>query len=300
MTASLVAAAVAALLLADPFALLGPSMLTSSDRRAVERGEVVSDTIDGLTGQVGVFAVTRIDTAPESLVVNARAIENLKQSSFVTGIKRFSTPPVIEDLDTLVLPSKELQSAAACKPGSCSLKLTATEAEQLRVAASIRDSFRDQRVQMEFRRIVLARALEYLAANARELAPLVKVEPRAGTESFLYWSQETYGAGKPVVVVTHLNILPPSPSGDAAAIVIGKQVFASHYMTGALAVTAITSDPASGERFLVYRNVTSLDLLGGVLGPIRRLVLESRLRRDVPGIMKKLRARLESNERPAR
>jgi hypothetical protein len=299
MAASFLAAAVAAALLVEPFSLLAPAALSGTERRAVERGEVVSRTIGGLSGQVGVYAVSRINAAPESLVVRARAIEDLKQSAFVSGIKRFSNPPRLDDLDELVLPPKELQSAVACKPGSCSFKLSTAEMEQLRVAASIRDSFRDDRVQMEFRRIVLARATAYASASPGDLAPLVGVEPRAGSESFLYWSLEKYGAGKPVVVVTHVNILPPSSSSETA-LVIGKQVFASHYMTGALAVTAVTNDAANGGRFLIYWNTTSLDLLGGVFGPIRRVVLESRLRRDVPGIMKKLRTRLETSERSSR
>lgn len=300
MTALLAALALTVGSLApDPFSLLGPTTLTPADRRALERGEIVSRTIAGGTGQVGVIAVSRINTNAETLVSNARAIEDLKQSAFVTGIKRFSNPPRLDDLNDLTLPPKELQAAAACRPGSCSLRLSIPETEQLRVAASIRDAFRNDRVQMEFRRIVFARVLAYLSANATDLTPLVEIEPRQGAESFLYWSQETYGAGKPVVVVTHVNILPPSSSTETA-IVIGKQIFASHYMTGALAVTAITTDTASGGRFLIYRNTTNLDLLGGVFGPIRRVVLESRLRRDVPGIMQKLKKRLETNERPAR
>ena len=300
MTAGFAAAAFAALwLAADPFALLGPATLTPADRRVLERGEVVGRTLDGTAGQIGVFAVTRINAGPDALVASARSIEELKRSAFVKGIKRFSDPPRLEDLDALVLPPKELQAAMACRQGSCSLKLLPPEIDRLYEEALRKGPDQDERVQRAFRRIVLARVTAYLAGGAPDLAPAVNRSAVPGMESFLYWSMESYGAGKPVVLVTHVNILPPAAPGDAA-VVIGKQIFANHYINDGLAITAVTTDEATGARYLIYRNHTSVDLLGGFLGPIRRVVLESRLRRDVPGIIQKLRTRLETPARPPR
>jgi hypothetical protein len=300
MTAGFAAAALAALWIAtDPFSLLEPARLTPADRRALERGEIVSRTLDGSGGQIGVFAISRIDTGAASLVSSARSIEDMKKSSFVMGIRRFSDPPRIEDLDALVLPPKELQAALSCRRGSCSMKLAPEEIDQLTAQSSRRDPDQIGRMQRAFRAVVLSRVMTYLAAGAPALAPLINHTPVSGTESFLYWSQESYGAGKPVVLVTHVNILPPSAPGDPA-LVIGRQIFANHYINDGLAVTAIATDGASGSRFLIYRNTTNVDLLGGIFGPIRRAVLESRLRRDVPGIIEKLRARLEKQDRPAR
>ena len=300
MTSGFAAAAVAAVwLAADPFALLGQATLTPADRRAIDRGETIGRTIDGTSGQVGVYAVSRIDAGPEALVATARSIEDLKRSSFVKGIGRFSNPPRLEDLNALVLPPKELQAAIGCRPGSCSLKLQPREIDRLAAESSRKGPDLDERVQRAFRGVVFARVEAYLAAGAPQLTALANRAVTPETESFLYWSMETYGAGKPVVLVTHVNIVPPASPGDAA-VVIGKQLFASHYINDAVALTAITTDAATGTRYLLYRNQTSVDLLGGILGPIRRAVLESRLRRDVPGIIQKLRARLEKRETTAR
>ena len=300
MTAASVAAALAAFWLAvDPFSLLGPATLTPAERRAVERGEIVSGTIDGRAGQVGVFAISRINTTADALVASARSIEDLKRSAFIKGIKRFSDPPRIEDLESLVLTPKELQAAGDCRRGSCSMKLAPGEIDRLAQESLRKGTDRDDRLQRAFRGIVLDRVVAYLASGSPDLAPLANRAAVPGTESFLYWSVETYGAGKPVVLVTHVNILPPTAPGDAA-VVVGKQLFANHYINDGVAITAIATDEATGARFLIYRNHTNLDLLGGILGPIRRAVLESRLRRDVPGIIQKLRARLEKQERLAR
>ena len=298
MSAVFTAAFLSALLLVpDPFVLLAPASLKPEDRRALDRGEMVSGTTDGESGRVGVFAISPINVGAGSLVASARAIEDLKRSRFILEIKRFSDFPVIEDLESLVLPPKELQAAAACRRGSCSLKLAAEEIDQLRRAAAEKDGGRDARVQQAFRRIVLARAVNYWQ-SAGDLAPLAGVDRTPATESFMYWSLESYGAGKPVVLITHINII-PSADG-ASATVIGRQIFANHYINDGLSVTAITTDAASGTRFLIYRNHTDLDLLGGILGPIRRAVLESRLRRDVPGIIQNLRNRLERSEHATR
>jgi hypothetical protein len=116
-------------------------------------------------------------------------------------------------------------------------------------------------------------------------------------ESFLYWSQETFGTGKPVVSVTHVGLIAPAAPGDPA-IVLGKQIFSTRYMTGGLSLTAITTDAATGAHYLVYLNRTGVDLLDGLLGPLKRSVLESRLLSELPDIVQKLRGRLERSRSP--
>ncbi len=49
------------------------------------------------------------------------------------------------------------------------------------------------------------------------------------------------------------------------------------------------------SRYLTYLNRSSVDVLGGFLGSVKRAVLESRLSGDVPEIITKLRTRLERN-----
>jgi hypothetical protein len=324
------ASLLAALLLAsDPFTLLAPKItLTAADRLALERGETIARTLGGDNGQVGVFSMSRVNVTPDTLIAHARAIEDLKRSSFVTGIRRFSDPPAIEDLDELVLSPRDVEAAAACRVGSCSFKLTETEIATLREGSSPGPN-RADRTQAAFRRVVLARVNAYLAGGLRQLPPIVNrgkpfcldrvfdqllavtpmpdapctmdwlseaVPARDRIESFLYWSQETYGASKPVVAVTHVGLIAPRHPGEPA-FVIGKQIFASRYMTGGLALTAVAPDVATGTNYLVYVNRTSVDLLGGFLGPIKRAILESRLKGEVPEIISKLRTRLERDGR---
>ena len=109
-------------------------------------------------------------------------------------------------------------------------------------------------------------------------------------ESFVYWSQEYYGSGKPVISLTHVAIQRDSPD---FAVVMAKQIFSSRYIDGGLAITAVTTDARTGVHYLSYFNRLAPDLLGGFLGPIKRDLLESRLSSELPEIILKLRTRLE-------
>jgi hypothetical protein len=215
--------------------------------------------------------------------------------------------------------------------GNCSFKLTAAEMDLLRAPISGVD--RNDAIQRAFRRVVLARVNAYLAgglvalpptanrSNAvcfgevfRQLAAASPSLPHAPCasrwlrdfpntsdhiESFLYWSQETYGASKPVVVVTHVGLISQASPGDPT-IVLGKQVMATRYMTGGLSLMAITTDESRGISYLVHLNRTGVDLLGGLFGPLKRAALESRLKRELPDIIQKLRTRLERTPPPTR
>ena len=77
-------------------------------------------------------------------------------------------------------------------------------------------------------------------------------------------------------------------------LVAGKQLFATHYVEGGLGLTLVTRDGANGEPYLVYVNRSQLDLLRGFFGGLARGVLESRLKRHAPQIVRGLRTRLES------
>jgi hypothetical protein len=322
-----IGALLGSLIAGDPFSLLNPAVkLSTVDRQSLDRGATVGGTVPGGEGQIAVFAISQIDIPPDALIANARAIENLKRSSFVLAIHRISDPPRLDDLDALVLSPRDLQAAAACKIGGCALKLTAAEIDALRASASPGPD-RTDRIQRGFRQIVLSRVEAYLAGGLSKVAPIVNrgkpwrldqvfreiigaapPNPAAGwlrdfphgtgvVESFLYWSQETYGPGKPVILVTHVALIAPASPGDPA-IVIGKQIMATRYMTGGLAMTAITTDPGTGHRYLLYVNHTGVDLLGGVLGPLKRSLLESRLKREVPDLIGRLRQRLERRAPP--
>ena len=319
----------------DPFGFLRPWVVVSnSDLQGLDEGDVVVRTLPGKDGQVVVLGIARLNAPPERLIAWTHTIAELKRSPFVLAIERFSDPPALEDLDGLSLDDRDLDAIRQCQPGNCGLKLGEHEIRLLRRAMDQADTGWQEAVQREFRRVLLARvnlyrsrglagvppyvsggepvhpqdtfavimaSSPYLSRHLPDLAAQLNAYPQVEhrrVESFFYWSKEMYGAGKPVVTVTHVNIL-RSDDGAAmpSAVVAGKQIFASHYMNGALGLTMVLRGAAEEDtHYLVYLHRSQLDLLGGVFGFLKRSVLEGRISRDTPKILRALRSRLESGD----
>ena len=312
----------------DPMAIVEPSVtLSVADRDRLGRGELVSRVLPARKGQVAVFAATRIDAEPETLIAAARDIADLKKSRLVSAIGRFSDPPQLSDLDALTLEAHDRDVLAACEPGRCSFKLAAIEIEAIK-----RDRPGDvdgDRITMAVRRVMLQRVQAYLSAGLAALPPienrptpwrlyevlaaaqaesprLLQLPPlaswigdapdRGSLESFVYWSKELFGSGKPVILITHVAIHRPAPG---TAVVVGKQIFASRYLNGALSMSALTTTDG-GQRYLVYLNRSTVDVLGGLFGGIKRAMLESRLSGEMPELIARLRGRLERSRHVSR
>jgi len=318
----------------DPFAFFRPWITVSrGDLEQVDAGEVIVRTLPGKNGQLVVFGVARLNAPSDRLVAWTHAIADLKRSPFVLAIHRFSDPPALEDLDGLILDDRDLDAIRQCQPGSCGLKLAEDEIGSLRRAVDQGGTEWQKAVQGTFRRVLLARvtlyrsqglaglppyvnggepvhlqdafaavmaASPYVSRHLPDLAAQLEAYPEVHSsqvESFFYWSKDVYNAAKPVVTVTHVNIFRSEDGAAAPTVVVaGKQIFASHYMNGALGLTMVLGDASDDARYLVYLNRSQLDLLGGVFGFLKRSVLESRIRRDTPKILRALRDRIESGE----
>lgn len=317
-----------------PFAFLRPWVAVSQgDLERVDAGEVIVRTLPGKNGQLAVFGIARLHAPPDRLVAWTHAIADLKRSPFVLAVRRFSDPPELEDLDGLRLDERDLEAIRKCQPGDCALKLGETEIASLRRAVGKAGADWQEVAQREFRRVLLARvdlyrslgsaglplyvngedavqpqeafaaimtSSPYLSHHLPDLAAQLESYPQVQSpqvESFFYWSKEVYNAAKPVVTVTHVNIFRSGNGADVPMVAVaGKQIFASHYMNGALGLTMVLRGAADEAHYLVYLNRSQLDLLGGMFGFLKRSVLEGRIRRDTPKILRALRDRLESGE----
>jgi hypothetical protein len=213
------------------------------------------------------------------------------------------------------------------------LKLSAEEIASLRAILPAAGADWRDAAQQEFRRLVAERVGRYragglsaltspadrrksiapdaaLSAIVEQSAYLAKLPrvvrwleqyPNAGPalESFFYWSKEHYGEGRPVISVTHVGIVRSEPArGTPAIVVASKQIFATHYLEGALGLTMVLQDAAHGTAYLTYVNRSQVDLLRGFFGAFLRGALEDRVERQAPLILRVLRARLESGSPP--
>ncbi len=319
----------------DPFAFFRPSVaLRDRDRASLQQGTPFASIVEGDRHEAAVFSVVPVDRTVDAdrLIAWIRNIAALKQSKYVLALRRFSTPPRLDDVAALSLDEGDLNDVKRCRPGKCGLKLSAAEIGELqRVIRSAGDGWKPA-VQTTFRRMVLERvqtysqkgqaalatygdrqgapSLEssfrglvqrsaYLDGHVPKLAAYLTEYPSApppGVESFLYWSKEKLGS-KAVVSATHVIVLKGN-GGDPDVVVATKQVFATHYMDASLGVTALVSDRSTDRRYLAYLNRSELDVLGGFWGGLVRLVLERRLKSEAPAVLRQLSERLASGAPP--
>lgn len=316
----------------DPFAFLQPSVtITADDRRQLDRGEPIARVLPGNDLEVAVFAAVPVDIDGDRLVAWMRRIEELKKSSYVLAIGRFSDPPRIEDLADLTLDDEDVSDIRACRPGRCGLKVSAREMTKVQKAAAEAESDWKPAVQQAFRQTVLERVQMYLANGqvaayedqknlvwpAARFALLLEHSaflterlpgfadhlrgyPLAAApevESFIYWSKERL-ARKAIISVTHVSIVRSHDPGLPDALVAGKEIFATHYVNASLGLTAILHGAPGGSNYLAYLNRSEVDMLGGVFGGLVRWFMQRRLKAEAAKVLQGLRRRLESGEPP--
>ena len=315
---------------ADLSAFFKPSVvLNDGEWRQVDRGDVVVRVLHSQNPGLAIFAVSALAASAETVAAKVGRIAELKTSAFVLGIQRFSDPPALEDLAALTLDDGDLADLRTCRPGDCGLKLAAVEMAALRRVIVSAGADWKPAVQDAFRRLMLERVVAYQTggvrslpddhdqaspvSRSREFAAILAASPdlqqhlpqlaaylsdyprvaMTGVESFVYWSMERFG-GKPVAMITHVSILRGSGPDVPALVIAGTQVFASHYMTGGLSLTAVVAGPKGAPNYLVYVNRLRVDALGGIAGGVKRAIVERRIRRSTGELITGLRRRLEA------
>ena len=74
---------------------------------------------------------------------------------------------------------------------------------------------------------------------------------------------------------------------------MSTEILATHYRNASIGLTAVVEDVA-GQGYLVYVNRSQLDILGGFFGPLKRAIVESRVKSESVMVLGELRRRLES------
>jgi hypothetical protein len=298
----------------DPFLFFQPTVrLEPRERETLATGRAVARTMPAPDGHVGIFAAVAADIDGARLVRWMRDIAALKRSPRVKEIGRFSDPPRIEDLEALTLDAADADEIARCRIPKCGVKLEPAEIEAIRRAMQRERTATGPGAQRAFREVVLARTRRYLEVGRRavpvpqflltnwpEVGRDVGEYPRRvvpGSERFLYWAKDDFG-GKPIVSVTHVTIVRGDGEARPDVLVVGRQVFGTHYVNGAWSVTALMR--SSPRNYLAYVNQTEIDLLDSWYGGLVRRVVQRRLRDEAVGVLDGLRRRLESGDPPAR
>ncbi|HYI14844.1 MAG TPA: hypothetical protein VEX37_05610 [Thermomicrobiales bacterium] len=293
-----------------------------------EIGEAMVDTVREPGIDLGVAGVVRTTSDAERLFAWFREIELFQRGTYVPALARFSDPPHIGDLAALVLDETELDELKDCQPGHCDMKLAESEISQIRTRIDAAGRGWREAVQESVREILLERARRYIekglsgtpgyndhhepvvltadfgkllagcrldGLRAEEVAQQVSRFPTGSdprNETFLFWSKDLLGEAKPIIGITAVSLLPVGTTGEPP-VALAVQIYASHYITSSLSVTAVI--PASDHvRYLVYRRCTRADVFGGAFGGFIRRMVNKRVRAEGPAALDGLRRKLES------
>jgi hypothetical protein len=320
----------------NPFAFFQPTVVLSPvDRESLESGTPIVRFLQATGHEVGAFTAIALPPAvtADRAAAWMRRVELLRENPYVIASQRLSTPPRLEDFERLVLDDDDIEEIRRCVPGRCGVKLSAADLTSLTAIARSGGTHWKPRLQQAFREMLLRRALTFTAGGLAALddlvdkkhpsspagafAPLVAhtaflgdrtpelarrllhcgAVPPAGGESFMYWSKERLG-GRPVIAVTHILLMPPA-GASSPLLMVGAQVYASHYLDASLTVTAFLRDQPTSRPYFVYLHRSSVDLLSGFWGGLARSIIESRARKDGPVILNGIAERLAGGQPPS-
>jgi len=221
---------------------------------------------------------------------------------------RFNTPPALNDVQGLSLDKADVDELKSCRPGDCDLRIGSNGLTQARSAVNWNAPDPVAEANRYFRQSAVAYVADYqkrgdaalvtyndraeavnlreqwsgiLASSQRlkqyapELASYLSRYPAdrpAGVRDMFYWVKENYGL-KPTISLVHGVIYEP-PGKPDRVVVVQKQLYASHYFDGSLAVAVILSGTEGGApaSYLLYGNRSRGDLLKGGFGGLRRSV----------------------------
>jgi hypothetical protein len=305
--------------------------ISTADAPKLETGAVVTHATDGQSdNEVFVVAAVKI-RAPRKRVTDYYG----QMIAYVDGkvtlaFGRFGSPPSLADVKDLAFDRGEVDDMKSCHPGRCDIRLGGAGLDALRSAVDWDAADYVERANAFARKA----AIDYVTAyQSRGDAALVTYNDRAepvsmkeqwlgilgnspqfhqytpelktylerfpggslpGARTVLYWAKENYGL-KPVISIVHGVIYDP-PGQPDRTIVVQKQLYASHYYDGSLAVATLldTEDGGSPATYLVYVNRSRGDLLKGGFGGLRKNAARGQARRAAEQTLGTIKQALEA------
>lgn len=315
-------------------ALQDQSNFTADDFSTLERGEMVVKLLPVKDKrEVAVCGLMRLQVPlAEGLEAFHQSMTQLNRKS-ILAIGKLSSPPSLDDLQTLTLEDRDVEDLKQCVVGSCKLKMSTVMIGRLRkeVDWSAPD-YRSQATHL-FRQMLVDYVRDYLARGnvalmeyhdrsrgvrlddehrslleaslyindfAPELAQYLRTFPKSeltNVGNSINWTKIKFGL-KPVTIVTHVATYRRQAGGVSQIIVVSKQLYANHYFDSALALTALISIPNNGTTstsYLLYTNRSRADALDGSFSKLKRNLVEDESLTNLKAILLQTRLNLESS-----
>ncbi len=295
---------------------------SSSELSALTQGRPVVKTLPPtMNREVTTAGAVRIrGDAMWRFVDQFKTLEGFKTSQFVLQIQKFSDPPQLSDLDSLMVDGEDVESLRECRVGACDVQLAADDISRLKAEVNWRSPTAAEDATALYKAILFAHLARYRTGGndqlvhyrdhessvrlAAETAALLDAKPSlldhapalqdhirhyptgaaANVEDVFYWSKEAFGF-KPVIGMNHVRVFTDGSTGDV--MIVTTQIYASHYIEGSVAVSRLMPDREGNEPafYWIYMNRSLVGRLAGFLGSMSRPIVQRRAR---SGLMKSL------------
>lgn len=323
----------------EPYTFFKQSIGLADDQIAdIGRGKAVTKALSTKTpSEVVVFGVVFIHASVQDYLKAAENLNSLRGSPNYLGVRSFSTPPQLSDLEGFVLDEDDIKDLQNCKPGSCELQLPEESIEEFKARVnwsgpdvpaqvnalaqkmalellvryqkdgdSALGSYYDKehpvRVieQFEFLLHGSSSMSHYLPDLERYLTGYPRTDLQKA-ESIFYWEKVKFGL-KPTLRMNQMVVYRGSgPSGPLDSIAI-KQLYASHYFQTALDLSVCAKDSSRPDENGFYLITVKGSRQAGLTGPkgsIIRKTAVSRSRASLENSLVHIKKVLESSHEPA-
>lgn len=292
-----------------------------ADFAALEQGQtIVKLTPVTDKREIAFCGLVSLRTSADSFLSTYLDSMTRQNNQTILEAGRFGTAPAVADLQHLTIEPADIEDLKACVAGDCQIKLSAKMIERLRhevnwqapdyqakaaqllktmLADYVRDyvargpealiEYNDKRDQVRLadEQQALGSASGYLNDLLRDASSGLRV-----VEEAIIWSKVKFGL-KPVLVINHVKAYRRDTGPQV--LVASNQIYANHYFTSSLALTAFVSVPGANP-YLVYENRSRTDGLVGPFSKIKRRIIENK---SVEGLKAILEHSKQSMEGPA-
>ena len=302
---------------------------------AIQNGKAVTKTLSTKTpAEVAVFGAIYINASPEEYLKAAENVDALRKSPNYLGVRKFSSPPQLSDLEGFVLDEQEIKDLKNCKPGSCELQLPAESIDQFKsqvnwsapdvpkqvnslaqkmaldalvryqkegnsALGSYYDKEHPVRVTEQF--AALLHQSPSLAHYLPDLERYLVGYPQAqlpNAENVFYWEKVKFGL-KPTLRMNHMVIDRGSGSSGSLNSVAIKQLYASHYFQTAVDLSVCAKDSSQPDAKGFYLITVKGSRQAGLTGPKGSIIRKnavSRTRSSLETSLTHVKGVLESKQ----
>jgi hypothetical protein len=300
---------------------------------SIHSGKAIAKIIESPTpDEVFVFGSVYINSTPESYLKFASDIEQLRKLPDYLGIRKFSDPPQLSDLEGFTLDEDDIKELKNCKPDSCKVQLPAESMDQFKKqvnwsAPDAADQVNHLGQQMAFEALreyihggnqalgtyrdkkhptAVAETFASLLSRSKALPVYLPAldrylldyptAPSGQIQSQFYWEKINFGLKPTLRIVQAIVFHGVAPTEPAYAVAV-KQLYASHYFETALDLTVCVRDrdaPGPHGFYLITIKGSQQAGLTGFKGGIVRKVAVDKTRSSLERALASIKQKLES------